>query len=283
MPRDLPPPALAALLDGFSIEVTPRSAATVADFRPLLPQGTRVCIAHIDGTAIADMLATASRLRRDGFEPMPHFPARSIPDRATLADWLARYRDQAGVRQALVLGGGIARPRGDFHAAMQLLETGLFDGFTDLHVAGHPEGSRDLDPDGSDRAAMAALRLKQDFANRSDARMAIVTQFCFDAAPVLDWAARIAAAGIDLPIRLGTAGPGRLGTLMRYALACGIGPSLQVLKRRPYDLRRLVHRHEPTAMLRTIASQPRHGIAGVHLFPLGGIAATCAWAARHRA
>ena len=76
---------------------------------------------------------------------MPHFPARSIPGRATPADWLARYRDQAGGPQALVQGRGIARPRSDFHAAMQLLETGLFDGFTDLHIAGHPEGSRDLD------------------------------------------------------------------------------------------------------------------------------------------
>ncbi|MFW5881179.1 MAG: methylenetetrahydrofolate reductase, partial [Roseicyclus sp.] len=217
-PGPAPPAAqhggIAALLDGYSIEVMPRTAAKIEDFRALLPQGTRVCIAHIDGTAIEDMVATARRLREEGFEPMPHFPARSIPDRATLADWIARYRGEAGVTQGLVLAGGIASPRGDFHSSMQLLETGLFDdaGFTRLHVAGHPEGNRDIDPDGGEAEAMAALRWKQDLANRSDARFAIASQFAFEAGPVLDWADRLAAAGIEMPVHLGVAGPAKLQT-----------------------------------------------------------------------
>jgi methylenetetrahydrofolate reductase (NADPH) len=57
----------------------PRTAEKIEDFRALLPAGTRVYIAHIDGTEIDDMVATARRLRDEGFEPMPHFPARSIP------------------------------------------------------------------------------------------------------------------------------------------------------------------------------------------------------------
>jgi methylenetetrahydrofolate reductase (NADPH) len=39
----------------------PRTAEKVEDFRALLPQGTRVYIAHIDGTPIEDMVATAKR------------------------------------------------------------------------------------------------------------------------------------------------------------------------------------------------------------------------------
>ncbi|MEM7489957.1 MAG: methylenetetrahydrofolate reductase, partial [Pseudomonadota bacterium] len=78
-PRDAD---LAAFLDGVSIEVMPRTAEKVEDFRTLLPRGTRVYIAHIDGTPIADMVATAARLRAEGMEPMPHFPARIIKDRA---------------------------------------------------------------------------------------------------------------------------------------------------------------------------------------------------------
>ena len=61
--------------------------------------------------------------------------------------------------QALLLAGGVATPAGDFDNSMQLMETGLFDGFDRLHVAGHPEGNRDIDPDGSDRMVMAALFL----------------------------------------------------------------------------------------------------------------------------
>ena len=97
---------IAALIEGYSIEVMPRTAAKVEDFRALLPAGTRVYIAHIDGTGIDDMVATARRLRDEGFEPMPHFPARSIPGPATLADWIRRYQTEAGVKQGLLLGGG---------------------------------------------------------------------------------------------------------------------------------------------------------------------------------
>ena len=96
-----------AFLQGYSIEVMPRTAEKVEDFKALLPSGTRVYIAHIEGTPISDMVATAKRLHADGFPVMPHFPARIIPDRATLADWIARYKGEADVKQALLLGGGV--------------------------------------------------------------------------------------------------------------------------------------------------------------------------------
>jgi methylenetetrahydrofolate reductase (NADPH) len=57
----------------------PRTAEKVEDFRALLPPGTRVYIAHIDGTPIEDMVATAARIAGEGFPVMPHFPARIIP------------------------------------------------------------------------------------------------------------------------------------------------------------------------------------------------------------
>ena len=71
-------PAPQGFLNGFSIEVMPRTAAKVSDFKAILPQGTRVYIAHIAGTPIEEMLETAKRLVNDGFEVMPHFPARII-------------------------------------------------------------------------------------------------------------------------------------------------------------------------------------------------------------
>ncbi|HAC48400.1 MAG TPA: 5,10-methylenetetrahydrofolate reductase, partial [Sulfitobacter sp.] len=179
-----------ALLKDYSIEVMPRTAEKVEDFRALLPEGTRVYIAHIDGTPIEDMVATAARLNADGFKVMPHFPARIIKDRATLADWIARYQGEADVRQALLLAGGVTAPVGDFTDSMQLMETGLFDeaGFTRLHVAGHPEGNRDIDADGGRLNVDAALKWKNDFQTRTDAEMAIATQFAFEAQPIIEWA-----------------------------------------------------------------------------------------------
>lgn len=280
-------PVLGGVLAGYSIEVMPRSAEKVSDFRDLLPGGTRVYIAHIDGTDITDMIATARRIASEGFEVMPHFPARLIPDAATLRDWVARYQGEAGVTQALLLGGGIATPRGDFDNAMQLLETGVFDraGFTHLHVAGHPEGNRDIDPDGSDTMVMQALRWKQAFSNRTDARMAMATQFAFDAAPVIAWADRLRAEGITLPIHLGIAGPAKLQTLIRFAIACGVGPSLKVLQKRALDVTKLLLPYEPTEILRDIAAHQRRDpdslIEQIHLFPLGGINTAAHFAIAH--
>ena len=101
-------PQVETFLQDYSIEVMPRTAQKIENFRALLPQGTRVYIAHIDGTPIEDMVATAARLNEDGFNVMPHFPARIIKDKATLADWIARYQGEADVKQALLLAGGVA-------------------------------------------------------------------------------------------------------------------------------------------------------------------------------
>lgn len=273
---------LEAFLRGYSIEVMPRTAEKVEDFRKLLPAGTRVYIAHIEGTPIADMVATAARLRREGMDPMPHFPARIIDSKATLADWIARYRGEADVKQALLLGGGVNTPAGDFDSSMQMIETGLFDGFRRLHVAGHPEGNKDIDKDGGDAIVMQALKWKQAFSERSDAEMAIATQFCFEAGPVIAWVNRLNAAGIRLPVHIGVAGPAKLQTLIKFAIACGVGPSLRVLQKRAMDVTKLLLPYEPTEFITALAAHkaanPAFGIESVHFFPLGGIKTNADWA-----
>lgn len=276
---------LESFLQGYSIEVMPRTAEKVESFKDILPKGTRVYIAHIDGTPIEDMVRTARRLADEGFQVMPHFPARIIKDRAQLANWIAQYQGEADVKQGLLLGGGVNAPAGEFSDSMQLIESGLFDGFEHLHIAGHPEGNRDIDPDGSDKMVMQALKWKQAFSERTDAQVAITTQFCFEAAPVIAWANRLADEGINLPIHIGLAGPAKLQTLMKYGLSCGVGPSMRVLQRRAKDVTKLLMPYEPTELLLELAAHkeqhPDFGITQVHFFPLGGIKASANWVTEH--
>ncbi|WP_050930412.1 methylenetetrahydrofolate reductase [Aestuariivita boseongensis] len=277
-------PDVEAFLQGYSIEVMPRTAEKVENFRDLLPEGTRVYIAHIEGTPIEDMVATAKRLAADGYPVMPHFPARIIKDAKTLENWIAMYQGEAGVEQALLLAGGVAEPHGDFHCSMQLMETGLFDkaGFKRLHVAGHPEGNKDIDPQGGMKNVSEALQWKQDFSTRTDAEMAIATQFAFEAAPIIKWADDLKAAGIDLPIHIGIAGPAKLQTLIKFAIACGVGPSLKVLQKRAKDVSKLLLPFEPTEVIGELAAHtaanPDFNITNVHFFPLGGIKTNANWA-----
>ncbi|WP_439139846.1 methylenetetrahydrofolate reductase [Roseicyclus sp.] len=278
----------ARLMDGFSIEVMPRTAAKIADFRAIVPKGTRIYIAHLEGTPIDDMIATARRLRGEGFAVMPHFPARIIAGPDELNHWINRYRHEADVTEALVLAGGPTTPVGGLDSSMQLLETGYFEaaGFERLHVAGHPEGNRDIDPDGGTNAVDQALLWKQDYAARTGTQMAIVTQFAFEAAGVLAWERRLRGLGVTLPIHLGVAGPAKLQTLLKFAVACGVGASLSVLQKRARDVTKLLMPFEPDALLSDlaagIADDPGNLISQIHLFPLGGIEASAAFAAKAR-
>lgn len=273
-----------AFLQDYSIEVMPRTAEKIDDFREYLPKGTRVYIAHIEGTPIEDMVATAKRIAAEGYPVMPHFPARIIKDATTLRNWIAMYQGEADVDQALLLAGGVTNPHGDFESSMQLLETDAFGaaGFKRLHVAGHPEGNKDIDPDGSMANVDAALKWKQAFSETNDADMAIATQFCFEAGPVIEWADNLKANGITLPIHIGVAGPAKLQTLIKFSIACGVGASLRVLQRRAKDLTKLLLPFTPDEFLKELAAHkaanPEFNITNVHFFPLGGIKTNANWA-----
>ena len=270
-------PQVERFLKDYSIEVMPRTAEKIEDFRELLPAATRVYIAHIEGTPIEDMVATAKRIAGEGFAVMPHFPARIIKDEATLRNWIAMYQGEAGVEQALLLAGGVTQPHGDYDSSMQLLESGAFGdaGFKRLHVAGHPEGNKDIDPDGSMTDVDAALRWKQAFSDTSDADMAIATQFCFEAEPVIEWANSLTNNGINIPIHIGVAGPAKLQTLIKFSIACGVGPSLKVLQKRAKDVKKLLLPFDPNDFLETLAKHkkenPKFNISNIHFFPLGDI------------
>ena len=268
-------------IEGFSIEVVPNSAAKVESFAEILPSGTRVYIAHLsEKEDIKTMVATAKRINEEGFSVMPHIPARIIKNKAMLAEWISMYKNEANVDQALLLAGGSSDVLGEFDSSMQLIETGLFDqaGFKRLHVAGHPEGSKDIDPDGGSKNVSSALSWKQEFSKRTDAQMAIATQFCFDADAVSQWATNIKNNGIDIPIHIGIAGPAKLQTLLRFSIECGIGPSMKILTKRAKDITKLLLPYKPTEILKGLAEHkkqdPELNIEQVHFFPIGGIKQT---------
>ena len=270
-------------ISGYSIEVIPRSAAKIESFADVLPKNTRVYIAHLQKEEIAAMVATAKRLKDEGFAVMPHIPARMIQNKAVLSDWISMYQNEAGVDEALLLAGGLRTPMGEFDSSMQLIESGLFDkaNFKRLHIAGHPEGSKDIDPDGGIKNVSEALSWKQEFSQKTDASMAIATQFCFDADVVKKWADSIKANGIDIPIHIGIAGPAKLQTLLKFSIECGIGASIKVLTKRAKDITKLLLPYKPTQILNELAEykskDPKLNIEQVHFFPIGGIKQTVDW------
>ncbi len=267
------------LVRDFTVETTPGSAAKIADYRDHLRPGTRVAVTFLPGSDFADTMATARRLQQEGFQPMPHFAARSIPSRQALEDYLKALADVTELRHVVALGGAVDRPLGPFDSSMAMLETGLFDkyGIETIGVAGHPEGSPDIAPP----ALKEALAWKNAFAERSDASFYIATQFCFEAAPIIAWDKTMRAEGNRLPIHIGVPGLATIRTLINHAKACGVGPSMRFLTRQARNVAKLMTVSAPDRLLLELAQykalDPDCGIARIHVYPLGGLKKSAAW------
>ncbi len=267
------------LVRDFTVETTPGSAAKIADYRDHLRPGTRVAVTFLPGSDFADTVATARRLQQEGFQPMPHFAARSIPSRQALEDYLKALADVSELRHVVALGGAVDRPLGPFDSSMAMLETGLFDkyGIETIGVAGHPEGSPDIAPP----ALKEALAWKNAFAERSDASFYIATQFCFEAAPIIAWDKTMRAEGNRLPIHIGVPGLATIRTLINHAKACGVGPSMRFLTRQARNVAKLMTVSAPDRLLLELAQykalDPDCGIARIHVYPLGGLKKSAAW------
>lgn len=267
-------------MQGFTIETTPGAAAKIADYREHLRPGSTVYVTFLPGADFEETLKLCIRLRGEGMLPIPHIAARSTPSRLFLNEAVARLCGDAGVEHVLLIGGAVDSPIGEFEDSMQILETGILDryGIQHIGVAGHPEGSPDIDAS----AVAEALTRKNAFAELSDADFYITTQFCFESEPVIHWDRRIRAAGNRLPIIIGIPGLATLKTLMRHATACGIGPSMRFLTRQARNVARLMRVSEPDQMVHELANyaanDPNCGITGVHMYPLGGLKRSAQWA-----
>ena len=267
----------------FSIEVMPKTAQKVRDFSEILPSKTLVYIAHLEDTDISDMKLTCIRLIDEGMIPMPHIPARILKSSSELEEWVSQYAN-VGVKRCLLLAGNNKTPKGSFHSSIQLLETGFFEkyGYEYINVAGHPEGNPDIDKSSNLTETLTALKIKNEYSKTTSIKLGITTQFCFDLEPVKNWLRILENENINLPVNIGVAGPTKLQTLIKYALICGVGPSISVIKKRAKDIKKLLLPFEPTDIIKEVNEgsfvERFKNVSSVHFFPLGGIEASALFA-----
>ena len=236
--------ALSGLLTNYTAEVTARDRKGLDAAPAMMAAGSEVYIAAIPGESEDRLVAAAAHLRENGMVPVPHIVARNIENRAGLDGLLRRLTAEAKLDRALVLGGDRDKPAGAFDSSLQLLET----------------------------AAQSGLDVW------------MVSQFCFDAKPIIALARRMRAQGVTAPFRVGVAGPAERSTLVKYALMCGVGASLRALKERQDLARNVLTGETPEALLTEVAQaqerDPSLGIKGVHFFTFGALAKSAEWADR---
>jgi len=265
------------LVDGYSIETTVREAARIEKYQDLVPKGTSMYIPHVPGVAREDTVALAARLKKEDMDPVPHIVARRTESAAVRDDFLKRRVGDAGVTRVLCVAGDISAPEGEFESALQSLERGFFErhGIRKIGVAGHPEGHKDV----NEAALKDAVVRKNAYAKKTGADLRLVTQFSFVAEPVIAWDKAIAPIN-TLPIYIGLPGLAKASTLLKYALDCGVGPSLQAFSKHATQLSKLLTVSAPDAQLVALAkyrSENQSKIQGLHFFPFGGLKRTTDW------
>lgn len=264
----------------FTIETTPRGAKSVSDFRDHVAEGTLVYVTSLPGSDFRDIVGTCRRLSKEGMVPVPHITARAVADTSVLDERLDQVTSEAGVKRILAIAGSDRTARGEFPDTISMLETGLFDKYDiqSIGVAGHPE-----DIPGLERMRILEHEARKlSFARATGIDIYIVTQFVFEATPVIEFVERVRSIGNELPIIVGLPGLATVKSLIRHAKACGIGPSMQFMTRGARGLRKLLSVQEPDQLVLRIANyraaNPDCGIDGVHIFPFGGFEKSASWA-----
>jgi methylenetetrahydrofolate reductase (NADPH) len=270
--------SIAEFMQGYSIEATRPTAGDVAALADIAPGGTRIYVSSVPAQRADEAIEHASRLRRGGFEPVPHIAVRGFASDGELDRFLARLTAEAAVRQVLVIAGDRDPPAGSLRSALDVIDSGLLQrhGIRDVGIAGYPEGHPRIPGHELDRA----LADKIAAAETTGLRLEIVTQFCFDPAAIIGWVRRLRDFGYDTPVRIGLAGPTSLPTLMRYASRCGVAASVQGLARHAGMMRHLFAMSAPDALVRALAAErDRLGDVRPHFFSFGGLVRTARWAA----
>jgi methylenetetrahydrofolate reductase (NADPH) len=277
--RTDPLAAIAALMRGYSLEATRPSEDEIAALAAIAPAGTHVYLNAVPGRPPLEAIAAAARLRRRGFEPVPHLAVRNFASEQALDDFLARAAGEAGVRRVLVIAGDRDHPLGPLRGALEVIDGGALGrhGITGIGIAGYPDGhpriaEGDLDRALADKIAAAAA---------TGLDLHVVTQFCFDAATILAWIARLRDFGSEHSVRVGLAGPTSLATLLRYAQRCGVHASAQAMARQSGLVRQVFALSAPDALIRALAEAraDRHlGEIVPHFFCFGGLVRSARWA-----
>ena len=275
---------LADLLRNYSAEVTCRDEKSIRAAESLMRPGSEVFIVSLPSDTEDRRIAVAAELRHAGLVPVPHIVARNIGSRAHLETLLRRLTREAGVDRALILGGDRSEPIGEFDSSQQLLETGLFDAFgiRKIKLSWYPEGHPRIST--SELAKARAAKLRVAAARGLDVEL--IGQFCFESAPIIASARQLRAEGIQVPLRVGVAGPASRASLLKYAMICGVGASVRALKERP-GARSLLNSESPERLLREVAhaqaEEPSLGIHRVHFFTFASVASTAQFVEQHSA
>lgn len=272
------------LLDRYSIEMTAKDVPHLEEAADLIPKGTKIPVTFLPGETFEMRIAAAKRVRDLGFLPIPHISARRLKSQEELEGFLAGIQREVGTDHAFVVAGDPPEPMGPYEDALSIIRSGLLAkyGIKRVGISGYPEGHPDI---GNDKLWKASLDKQTAILERGH-DFAVVTQFAFDADPVLKWLEELRKNGIQALVRVGVPGPATVKRLLSFASRCGVTASTKVMKKYGLSLTKLLSTAGPDQLIEEYAQKldpARHGDVLMHMYPFGGLRATAEWVRDFRA
>lgn len=272
---------VARLAREASVEINVSDDKYLSESRSFLSPETRIYVSHLPRQKWMATIRACELVRLAGFNPVPHVPVRLLESQSAFTELLAALRGASGATEVLLISGDYAQPSGPYRAVSEVLSTGLLEklGFRGVSIAGHPEGHPRVTLD----CIREAERHKSHIAAEHGLEVRFVTQFLFEPEPFFQWVNHHRGAPTAARFVCGLAGPAKFTTLMRYAVRCGVGPSIRALGSHQATIKNILGEHGPDAMLRRLAEGRVTGattLDGVHLFCFGGFLRTAQWLSR---
>ena len=265
-------------LKTYSIETTPNVYNKYGGFSDFLDKNHDVYITYLPDENSDNVVNTAKKLKEEGYEVIPHLPARTIANENELEKYVGELANKSGCSKILIIGGG-GNQAGNIASTMDVLKSDLLSKFNYkfVGVAGHPEGS----PDISNQNLDLAIKEKNNFAKNVDFKMYIATQFFFEAKSLIEWENHLTTLGNRLPIHAGIPGPASIKTLINYARSCGIGNSLRFITKQAFNLTKLATLSTPDKLIHDLANHLHTNqsskLENIHFYAFGGMKKTADW------
>ena len=111
-------------VNSYSIETTPNVYEKYGSFSGMIEKTHNVYVTYLPGEQPKNIIDTSKKLVLEGYNVVPHLPARTIKDKQSLEKYIRGLSEESGCSKILIIGGG-GNQIGTISSSIEVLESDL--------------------------------------------------------------------------------------------------------------------------------------------------------------